>query len=249
MGILDLAGEERRAGLEHFMLPVPGRRIAYCYIRKTGCSAFKRLFLALSPHAPTPRETPLRFMIRHHRATADEVAAAEVRICILRDPVARIVSVYRNKFVQRAGHEDLFASYAKLALQDPDEASFRDFVGRYLVGNRLRKLDPHVWPQDRHLLAVTYNAAFLLEDLRSGMAGVLGDDAAARFFTERENATSGFPTRDGDLSAAPSAELHRHFVAFGGMPSDAALCDVETAGRLRALYAADLRLLGRLGPG
>lgn len=248
MGILDLSGEPRR-GRAHYLLRLGHRSFAYAYIRKNACTTFKQLFIALSPQRwNAGSETELAFMNRYHRARAPQIAAADYRICVLRDPVERAVSTYRNKFIQRSGHEDIFRSYEQVTGQNPEEASFADFVQRYL-SQPLELLDPHVLPQAAHLGPFRYDAAFLLDDLQAGMARILGPGPARTHFLVRHNPSGGRDVADSGAADRPSRMLALAFQEQDRqIPAQDCFLTPELRACLLARYAEDCALLARIQP-
>lgn len=242
MAVLDLRGHEQFTGKPHYTIAVGEQTLAYCYIRKNACSAFKSWMLAESPHSQEKDESALQFLNRHHKASLSDVRTSAFRVCVLRDPLARVVSAYRNKFIQQSGHADIFANYGRITGRSPQSASFADFVQAYL-SRPFEELDPHMWSQAAHLLPVRYNVALLMDEVPGAMARILGKSRAAAHFAKRHNASSGFTEVDEDVSAAPASVLHERFVAEGLMPSNSALLAPSLADQLRELYAADYQVL------
>ena len=115
----------------HFLLQVGEQQYALCYIRKNATNSFKELVAALSPHRDKVAECPETYISSCAASTGalpEEVATAARVVLVVRHPLDRIISVYRNKFVQRVGHERLFESYAKTTGRDPNDASFADLA-------------------------------------------------------------------------------------------------------------------------
>lgn len=103
-----------------FHLEVNGKRIAYTYIRKNACSAFKELFKYYSDHSFPSDRNPIETMLKHHRIKSlEEARNTEFQVAVLRDPYERAVSLYKNKFIQRSGHEDIFKNFKKVTGVDP----------------------------------------------------------------------------------------------------------------------------------
>lgn len=239
MSALDLTGQQR-VGRRHFTLQVSGQRIAYAYIRKNACSAFKRLFVAESPHS-NGKTDALLLMGTHHIAGPAKVAAADVRVCVLRDPIDRVLSVWRNKWIQDSGNADIFRSYTSLVGGGPRKATFAQFVEKYLSQPH-DSLDAHVWTQSSHLMPVRYDVAVDIGDLHSTMTDLLGADIADQHFARRRNVSSGFVESDELASDVPAIELTERFTKEGLMPSRAALLTPSLDEQLSRLYADDLVL-------
>jgi len=241
----------RRNGPLHFTLEVGGKRIIYCYIRKNACTAFKKLFLAHSIAEPKPveGENPIDFMIRHHRARFPrDYFAAQHIIFVYRDPIERVVSVFRNKFVEEKGNSDIFESFQRLTGLDPYKCTFREFVNVYLQ-YEWRKLDPHLRPQYRHLLPVQYTDAIPLERLHEYMLCIVGEEVADRIFKNRTNASQD-SCRDEQAEETvcdiPADELSRRLRQENIMPSTNSFLDESLKRRLRLLYREDVDMVSGL---
>lgn len=163
-------------GKLHLRLTLGGMRIRYAYIRKNGCSSFKTALgysstarvsdLARSSRAP---------LFRRYDAT----------IFVWRDPVARLVSLYRNKILDRRGAEDILRRYRARMNEEPTSFErFVEFAGL--------QADPHCLPQAKHLYPIRYTHAIPLERLHETMSGLVGKDAA-RPFARRVNASDAQP--------------------------------------------------------
>ncbi|MEM7524268.1 MAG: hypothetical protein AAF360_11010, partial [Pseudomonadota bacterium] len=155
-------------------------------------------------------------------------------------------SLFKNKFIMRDGHGDLFRSYSGLVGEAPETTTFRRFVTKYLRPD-FRALDLHVLPQSRHLKRFRYTDPIPIRDLRRRMALIIGDDLAGRFFAKPVNST----TEGGliDLPNAPDIEardLALRFHSDGEMPSDQSLLDIDLRDRLQDLYASDLAMIEKI---
>ncbi|MCA0997315.1 sulfotransferase family 2 domain-containing protein [Alloyangia pacifica] len=242
---LDLA---RGLGRNHFGLEIEGRKIGYCYVRKNGCSSFKRMFLECSAHRADLRddERPIDFMRRYHRLTSAELAACDNLIFVFRDPVQRMLSMFRNKFIAGSGAEDIRRSYEKTTGKPVETATFRDFITDYLSRD-FALLDRHVLPQRTHLQRALYTDVLPVSDLYQGMSRVLGAEMAAKYFLRPANSTFQVPLLEMPGAAdMPVGALVRHFEQEGSMPDDASLLPSKLARRLRALYAMDYGIIGAM---
>lgn len=230
---------------KHFRIEIGGETLAFCYIRKNASSAFKALFLALSPAGRRAARyaSPMAFLRARHRAGPEGVAAAQRSLLVVRDPLDRLVSTYRNKFVQRRGHAGIFANYARVTGEDPEEATLADVVLRQAAAP-CEELDPHLSPQVDHLLPLAYTDAVTLDRLPGLMSEILGGETANRFFRAPVNATRDFAgARLAEPWRRPSRELHDLFVRTGEMPAAADLVTPEIAAAAAALYRADVALV------
>jgi hypothetical protein len=241
MGILALADEQTLKGRAHYLIDVDGMSLAYCYIRKNACSAFKKFIIDTSDVAKNPDENDMRFMARAHLADLQDVRAADHRICILRDPIDRAASVYVNKFVAQTGNADIFKSYADRTGRPPHLATFSDFV-EYYLSLPLETLDVHVYPQASHLMPVDYDVALMIDQVYSGMVEVLGVEIADVFFARKMNATRYHPGCTTDKSRETAEALRN----AGMFPARDSLCTEDLAKALRAIYAEDYSMIARL---
>ncbi len=244
MAQLDLRHMAEPGATTHFGLVVDGRTIAYAYIRKNACTTFKAMFEALSRFE---EDTALKLMMRHHRIKSRKVRKADLRLCVLRHPEDRIRSLYRNKFIQRNGCQDLFSSYARVTGRDPMAASYRDFVTLYL-SRPLPTLDPHARTQMSCLMPVRYDHVLRFETLLDDVTAALGPGIARRFFTVPTNATSTLPKYREGIVDTEARILAARFAETGRMPDDLSFADEALSRELARIYADDFKLLAMLRP-
>ena len=241
MGTLDFSRRDLVSWKNHFKIEIGGNIISYCYIRKNACSAFKNFFSACSRFQNIPGEGTLQFMMRCHRATLEDVRHSDYIICVLRDPVARAISLFQNKFIQQCGNVDIFKNYELITGHDPVQASFREFVEIYL-SKPLDSLDPHAHTQASHLMPVKYNAAIIIEELEKEMSNIVGEDISRSFFSKRRNATqiegNSIFSSDEDLSCIPAETIRQR-----GTPRGGQLCTPDLAATLREIYAEDCTII------
>lgn len=242
MAHLDLRDNDKATASIHYGLDVNGQTISYAYIRKNACSAFKRMFQALSLFQDT---NAMRLMSRHHQINLKAVRKTDLKLCVLRDPEDRIRSLYRNKFIQRAGHHDIFSSYANITGRDPTTASYRDFVTHYL-SRSLSELDPHTHTQMSSLMPVRYNCILKFTGLSENIAEALGADIAERFFIKPINSTSNFSKYSESVVDTGANILAARHIETKEMPDDASLSDEDLSQTLAHVYADDLELLARV---
>jgi hypothetical protein len=158
----------------HFTLPIGGKRIGYAYIRKNGCTAFKRA-VGIGSGAPIG-ELVVQFKWRpwlRHDAT----------IFVWRDPVERLVSLYRNKFLDHQDNGAILQAY-RAAMAEDHPSDFERFVEFAIMG-----ADPHCLPQRKHLKPIRYTHAIELPRLYEEMVTIVGTKSAEPF-RSRVNASS-----------------------------------------------------------
>ncbi len=116
-----------------------GQRVLYAYIRKNGCSSIKRL---LGGHPDSKIDC---FESHYHRGQPYDFA-----FFIYRDPVERILSLFRDKVIDGRGATDILAEFRDiLPREDPhDFEAFAHFV--------TKSQDPHCWSQASHLRPIRY---------------------------------------------------------------------------------------------
>lgn len=238
MTMLDLTPRTEKTWRNHFKIRVNDVDISYSYIRKNACTAFKKFFIAMSSEQIQKNEIPLKFMDRVHKVNMESVVSSDFRVCVLRDPVDRIVSLFQNKFVVRSYNDDIFSSYRLRTGKSPETASFADFVKDYLVLEE-SEIDPHCYSQYSHLMPVQYNVACLLSDLHDEMSNVVGSKIAKKYFFKRVNSTPASGYTDVDLSNVPAEVLK----SLGLTPQKSNLCTVELEGLIRDKYTDDCKLL------
>ncbi len=93
----------------HFTFELAGKRVVYCYIRKNASSAFKKLIVDCSPFSNLMKENenPIHFLYKYHKSTAKDFSRADHIIFVYRDPIERILSLFKNKFIQQIGAQDI----------------------------------------------------------------------------------------------------------------------------------------------
>jgi len=225
----------------HLSFRANGRRVLYCYIRKNACSCFKRMIVSRSKHKENLSGFPSRvqFMRHFHGVTDIRPEEYEHSLFVIRDPLDRIISVWKNKFIQRNGHEDIFASYAAQTGRDPETACFADFMNLY-IGRPFRDLDLHVRPQSHDLAPVVYSDAVLLENLHSHMTGITGPKIADRFFLRRMNSSSnGEEAGPQEAWSSRSADLHALWREKQAMPPTRSFISPPVREKVAALYGDD----------
>ena len=167
-------------------------------------------------------------------------------IFVYRDPVERLVSIYRNKFVQLDGNRGIFANYASITGRAPEQASFTEFLYLYL-NHPLPDLDAHLHPQAASLAPILYSDAISLPELHRHMVTIIGQKPADRRFLHPINSSAApaWNTSE-DIRAMPARALHHVWKQTGAMPPVAAFLGPGDAHHIRGLYAADCQMLDAL---
>lgn len=179
----------------------------------------QKFIIETSPYRSTDSGGGFAFLRRHHAIRSKKaLRSADHRIVIVRDPLERLRSLFVNKFVQRRAFADIFYSYKAITGLDPYEATFRDFVFKYVSRLGDIALDPHVWPQYWHLCNIVYDRVFSLSAMSESMREIIGPELAAQFFQSKVN-------------PSPDSEL-----------------DIDTELRLRIseIYAEDFKMIRRI---
>lgn len=162
--MFDNRGTGRRGGL-HLAFEAGGKRIVYAYIRKNACSAFKQM-LCGDPDAD------VRTIAPHFPCAPGE--PHDAALFVYRDPLERIVSLYRNKVLERRRADDILARYRERMGRAPGSlADFVRFAGLLA--------DPHCHTQYSHLRAMRYSHAIPMHRLYPVMRSIVGEDAARHF--------------------------------------------------------------------
>jgi hypothetical protein len=221
----------------HFLVDIGGETIAYCYIRKNACSAFKRMILDRAGYEGK-WDDALQFLSRFAAPDLAAAKAARWRIYVYRDPFDRMVSLFRNKLIMQEGDRDFLPHFESISGLAAPEATFRQFVTGYLTR---KPGDPHVRSQASHLLPIDYNCISTPETLFADMLAVVGKDLAAKYFAEPVNDSSR-ALFDEPSADVPVAELRERYAAAGELPASAALGDPELRAIIRRVYRDDYRL-------
>jgi len=223
----------------HLAFEVKGRRIVYAYIRKNACTAFKRYLVDRAPATPS-QEGKAEILILKHYYTADfhrDFSTADRTVFVHRDPIDRAVSLYKNKFIEQQGAVDIHRDYEQVVGASASEATFEQFVLRYLPAAR----DPHARTQRSHLHPAVYSDAVPMESLYDCMRELLTPAIADNYFAKPINASGGCTREIADAAAIGAHELRTDLKETGCCPDRESF--VPTGGRLyKALlekYAED----------
>jgi hypothetical protein len=239
MKSLDNTGSSNK-GRNHFIIEINGISFAYCYIRKNACSAFKDLFMHESVH-PMDKRSALANMISYHSCNLEQVALADFRIVILRDPISRVASVFQNKFAQQLGFSDIFKNYNKITGLNPRLATFNDFIFNYL-DNEILSLDVHLHPQISHLYPIIYNASCEIKSLYNMADNIFGSTVADKYFKVERNKSSTFLPSSSKFLNYPAYILNDLYLKTGRVPNFLEIMNSECIEFLKSKYFDDIRL-------
>lgn len=177
-------------GRVHLTLNLGGKRIAYAYIRKNACSAFKQ---ALGFHPSEQIDT----VAQGHRYDG---GACDAAIFVWRDPVDRLLSLYKSKIIERRGAVGMIQACEKILGHIPsDFDEFVDFA--------IQMPDPHCWTQYSHLRRLNYTHAIPMDSLHDVMVSLVGEDEAA-IFKSPVNASSEIQVEVSDASRQKIASCY-----------------------------------------
>lgn len=230
----------------HLRVPIQGRSIVYTYIRKNGCSAFKKWLRDCGGYETSQRET-LEMTKRYQVSFGWEVSRSDF-LLVLRDPAARVASLFRNKLIQRSYADGFLENVKLLTDQEPDNMTFRTFLEGYIGENISReelndtRIDVHARPQHLHLWPVVYNKVVLLTDLPNAARDLFPESVSQMYFRRQRNSSSS-TLADDNASDVCVRELREHFLSTGVMPSDTALFDQTLQTSVRTIYENDYHLL------
>ncbi len=235
---------------KHFTIRLGKQTLVYAYVRKNACSAFKKLFVGESLYAEQcPACDPLGLMGRFHKTRGRDLLRDDVlTMAVLRDPYARLVSLYLNKFIVRSGNEDIFANYARLTGRNPEKATFHDFLTGYVDRFSFRQLDCHLIPQVAHLGHFVYNSPVRFEFLFDDLKRALGEEYAEKYFRKKINATVYADEADdsGYSCITPPNELTEVYKKTGRVPSHKNfMCDA-LENTIKTRYSDDLVIVESL---
>ena len=118
----------------HLRLPSKPHDTIYVYIRKNECSAFRQWLAAEHGADGTQRNLSIGKLTKRVKVTNEDQIDTSCRVLVLRDPAARLCSLFRNKLIQRSGAEDILANIQALTGLSVDKLTFRQFVEVYVEG-------------------------------------------------------------------------------------------------------------------
>lgn len=187
----------KNSKVAHYRIRIGEIELAYLYIRKNACSAWKRLFIQESPaRARRPEyDSAMAFMQREHRVrSVRELARVPNRVVVLRDPIERVVSGFTNQLIMRLGERSKpIGNVETKCGKRVGELTFAEFVNEYILATRDHEINPHFLRQSAHLAPVEYTHMWLLDDLETSAARLLGAELSEKYFGRPRNATASYP--------------------------------------------------------
>lgn len=233
----------------HFHLKTKDYEIAYCYIRKNGCSSWKRFFAAQSPRRSEAASYPnlIGFMGKYHKIkTTAALSQIQDRIVILRDPIDRFFSAFVNQFAMRLNRRSCLHDLVRAKLNRPLEAiSLSDFVYEYLLQSSPSELDGHFWSQTSHLSSVEYKHMWMLGDMFDQATHFFGSDIANSFFLKPRNSTSHFKRTDDFSHLTPCKDFYHTYAENHILPSQSSLLEDSILEALKYFYSDDYATLDK----
>jgi len=242
-------------GGPHFKFDFEGRSYVYCYIRKNGCSAFKN-FLINEYCNVLEGESEILSLTRTLGAHSPaQIADTEVRIAVLRDPVDRCCSLFRNKFIQRDGARDIFINFYNFTGMLPEEATFLRFVENFItaafsftgcIKKKRWRIDPHCLPQTQYFWPIHYTHVFLLSNLSLLSKELFGEEIRKKYFEKLVNSSKFSPLgmQASEIKASKLTELFRE---HGRMPSNDELLSPELRNYIEQVYKMDFKAIANFG--
>jgi len=251
---LDRTGQQQ-TGRAHYGINIGKEFLSYCYIRKNACTAFKNLFLDKSPWRRliwNKRNPGIKLLNGFHRLTIRKAQQANIRVMVYRDPVARLTSLYRNKFVHQKDCDDIFANYQMLTGKDPGEATFRSLVEGY--AKRVcdgDEIDCHLYTQTSHLMPIDYNAVICIDNLYASMSKLLGTDIGNQYFSTPANpsrtASSAQDANGSYFTDTPAHQLQQLLQNKTISLTSQQLLDDTLLKSIHTIYAEDFELIKQIG--
>ena len=251
---LDRRGQHQQ-GRAHYDINIGKDFLAYCYIRKNACTAFKNLFLGKSPWLRLvwkKRNPGIKLLNSFHRLTTQKDQQATIRVRVYRDPVARLTYLYCNKFVHQKDCDDIFANYQMLTGKDPGEATFRSLVNGYV--KRVcdgGEIDWHLYTQASHLMPIDYNAVICIDSLYASTSKLLGTDIGNQYFSTPANpsrsSASVQDTSSSHLADTSATQLQQLLKTKTINVTSQQLLDEPLSNSIRTIYAEDFELIKQIG--
>lgn len=231
----------------HFRVQANGTEFVYCYIRKNACSAFKRLIIEHSEHRAEFSNAVggFSFLQDYHRVRGRKAMSRYTNVIfVYRDPIQRIASLFRNKFIMMDRNGDIFRNYLEVTGNPPETATFDEFVTLYVCRN-MKNLDLHCRPQHEHLLPIKYTDAIPMHNLYSEMARIAGEDIANSYFGDKTN-SSGGREYDAPANNVPANVAYNEWQTTNSVPSFDSLLTRQTEDMLKRIYADDLSMIAEI---
>lgn len=254
LGVYTLHGRRRplySGGGVHLHYALGEGTFTYLYIRKNGCSAFKKFFKSLITEHDNNERNLYRIQQKFGVWNETQVRSTTENIAVVRDPAERMCSLFRNKFIQYSFADDIHSNVEERCAIRIEDLTFSTFLDLYVANiaswqNQGLKVDPHCFAQIDHFWPIKYSRIFLMDNLYYNMKDILGLRLADCFFRQRVNNSS---SRLDDQHAAytPVRELREMFHRCSALPSDDALLTDRVLTKIRTIFQPDYQFLACLG--
>jgi hypothetical protein len=147
--------------------------ILYAHIRKNASTAFKKLY----SHENSK-------IVKVKDNNSKKYAG---KVFVYRDPLARFISVFLNKFVFNSRSNDIRANFYSLTSHEIETIKFNDFVE--YTQNDFSRIDCHLRPQKSHLWEIKYDKSIDIDDLYESMVQYLGPEKSHIYFSKKINSS------------------------------------------------------------
>lgn len=226
------------------------RGIVYPLIQKNGCSAFKNFLNSRTHHRQTVRRTidALLFKKRPERpvwpywqvSISPDVIDQNDFIFVYRDPADRLVSAFKNKFIDDSGNKKILGNFQTIMRLSPEDACFNDFIE--YASHAFKDIDSHVWPQKAQLLSLPYHPIKLTELTRE-MSKIIGSELAKAYFQKPSNQSAQLlKSLDSRADTLPVGVL-RDAKAEGLGVTTTELLSSANIDRIREIYWQDYEMI------
>lgn len=236
----------------HFEVEVNGINIVYAYIRKNGCSSWKRFFAGVSPYKEEAKgyDNLIGFMGKYHKIRKKEkIDRNSNNIVVLREPLERFYSGFINQFLMRVDRpSSLHGSVNDFFEKSFSEVTLEDFVFSYLQ-QKNDEIDAHFWSQSSHMAEVEYHHKWLIQNLFSEASGLFGEDVAKEYFLKRANSTNEISRNDYFSSKASVGEMFEVYMKESSLPSMDSLLNESIRDEIYSMYSDDFDLYQRVKDG
>lgn len=257
---------EFRFPTPHYQLKVANKKILYAHIRKNASSQFRSIInrrthpkyflkprniikylIGLSPADRNHIGGNMRYF-KHPYGEPVEGFEYDAIIFVYRDPLERLFSVFKNKFIDNINSDDIKYNFENLTCCRFERATFAHFV-KYTSENPLL-LDPHVIPQKAHLWEIDYRP-IKLDNLRGVMDEIIGSKDGEQLFGYKSNSSgqNGNLTEDkfepGSLCDTPVCDLRKIRKEVEYLPIKSFIGN-EICSVVKTNYAQDYEMISRI---
>jgi hypothetical protein len=216
----------------------------YSFIPKNACSSLRTSLAIANQCIGDAAEFPwIHENNETFCATLEDLVTSRYTFVVLRDPFARLASVYLDKVVSRT---DVVGSLHRATGRqvDLEDLTFTGFIAILAQGNH-RFINEHWRPQSDFLVYENYDDYFAMERFAEA-ATVITERAHlpiidARPLTKHGIGSYRLLAPDEDFSAMPAFEIRR-LQRDGQCPHPRSLYREETIRKVAQLYAPDIHL-------